>query len=153
MSVVRWLAVSTACAAALVLASPGVGAIVVQHGIAGVRLHMTKSQVRALLGTPQHIQTGRNDFGRYTTFRYARVSVTFQSGVKVTGMRTSSPLERTATGVGVGATRAKVKSKVPGARCGPQQCVVGRFTPGSVVTSFILKRGRVSAVVVGIVLD
>jgi hypothetical protein len=150
---VRSLAVSLACAAALTLASPGAGAIVVQHGIAGVRLHMTKSQVRALLGAPKHIQTGRNDFGRYTTFRYPRVSVTFQSGVKVTGMRTSSPLERTTAGVGVGATRARVKSGVPGVRCQSQQCIVGRFTPGSVVTSFILRHGRVSAVVVGIVID
>jgi outer membrane protein assembly factor BamE (lipoprotein component of BamABCDE complex) len=149
----RGLALSSACAAALVLASPGAGAIVVQHGIAGVRLHMTKSQVRALLGTPQHVQTGRNDFGRYTTFRYQRVSVTFQSGVKVTGMRTSSPLERTTAGVGVGSTTAKVKAKVPGVRCSSQQCVVGRFTPGRVVTSFLTRHGRVSAVVVGIVID
>jgi hypothetical protein len=150
---VRSLAVSVVCAAALALASSAAGAIVVQQGIAGARLHMTKAQVRALLGAPKHIQTGRNDFGRYTIFRYPRVSVTFQSGAKVTGMRTSSPLERTATGVGVGSSRAKVKAGVPGARCQSQQCVVGRFTPGSVVTSFILAHGRVSAVVVGIVID
>jgi outer membrane protein assembly factor BamE (lipoprotein component of BamABCDE complex) len=138
---------------ALVVAPAAAATVVPQRGIAGVRLHMTKSQVRALLGAPRHVQTGRNDFGRYTTFRYPRVSVTFQSGVKVTGMRTSSPLERTTAGVGVGSTRAKVKAKVPGVRCESQQCVVGRFRPGSVVTSFILRHGRVSAVVVGIVID
>src|SRR5690349_9960494 len=68
---------------ALVVAPAAAAMVVPQRGIAGVRLHMTKSQVRALLGAPRHVQTGRNDFGRYTTFRYPRVSVTFQSGVKV----------------------------------------------------------------------
>jgi hypothetical protein len=132
----------------------GAGAtIVVQKGIAGVRLHMTKAQVRARLGRPPHVQTGHNDFGRYTNFLYPRVRVTFQSGARVTGMRTTSPLERTATGLGVGSTKAKVKAGVPGARCEAQQCVVGRFTPGTVVTSFLLEHGRVRAVVVGIVID
>jgi hypothetical protein len=138
-----------------VLAFPsGAGAtIVVQKGIAGVRLHMTKAQVRARLGPPQHVQTGHNDFGRYTEFLYSRVRVTFQSGAKVTGMRTTSPLERTTAGIGVGSSKAKVSAGVRGVRCGTQQCVVGRLLPGRVVTSFLLQHGRVRAVVVGIVID
>ena len=151
MRAVRRLVVVLLCA--LVVAPAGAATIVPQRSIAGVRLHMTKSQVRALLGAPNHIQTGHNDFGGYTTFRYPRVSVTFQSGVKVTGMRTSSPLERTTAHVGVGSSRARVMAGVPRVRCRSQQCVAGRFTPGSVVTSFILRPGRVSAVVVGIVID
>ena len=131
--------------------------IVIQKGIAGAQLHMTKAQVRAKLGTPKLVQNGRNAFGRFTNFVYARVTVMFQSGPKVTGLRTSSLLERTIGGVGVGSTEARVKAAVPAAKCktefGSRQCVVGVLKPGRVITAFAIKRGHVSTVVVGIVLD
>jgi hypothetical protein len=145
-------------AAAFLLAAPGANAvIVVQKGIAGVDVRMTKAQVRAKLGTPKRVENGRNDFGRYTNFVYPRVTVLFQSGSKVTAVRTTSPLERTAVGVGVGATEVKVKAGVPGVRCatlsGARQCVVGVFKPGRVVTVFQMNKGHVGTVVVGIVVD
>lgn len=155
MPPVRALLVVMLCA--LVVAPAAGATIVPQRSIAGIRLHMTKTQVRAKLGTPKRLQNGRNDFGRYTTFVYPRVTVTFQSGAKVTGLRTRSPRERTASGVGVGSTEAKVKAGVPAAVCktesGVRQCVVGMFKPGRTVTSFLFKHGRVSDVVVGIVID
>jgi hypothetical protein len=154
---VRVLAVVAVSAVALALPASGAGAIVVQKGIAGAELHMTKTQVRAKLGAPTRIRSGRNDFGRYTMFFYPRVTVTFQSGSRVTALRTVSPLERTAAGVGVGSSVARVKARVPHVVCstelGSRQCVVGKLLPGRIVTAFAIKHGRVATVIVGIVLD
>jgi hypothetical protein len=139
------------------LAASAGAAIVVQKGIAGVQLRMEKAQVRAKLGTPKRVQNGRNDFGRYTRFVYPRVTVLFQSGSKVTAVQTTSSLERTASGAGVGSSESKVKAAVPNAKCvtlsGARQCFVGAFKPGRVVTAFQIRNGHVSSVVVGIVLD
>jgi hypothetical protein len=154
----RALILLVSLAAALVVAAaPAGAAIVPQKGIAGAELRMTKAQVRAKLGAPKRIVHGKNDFGRYTNFVYARVTVLFQSGSRVTAVRTNSPLERTAAGVGVGSSEAKVKSGVPGVKCatlsGARQCVIGVFKPGRVVTVFQIEKGHVGTVVVGIVVD
>ena len=153
----RALSLPVIIAAALLVAAPAGAAIVPQKGIAGVDVRMTKAKVRAKLGAPKRIVNGKNDFGRYTTFVYPRVTVLFQGGTKVTAVRTMSALERTATGVGVGATEAKVKAGVPGVKCatvnGARQCVVGVFKPGRVVTAFQIRKGHVNTVVVGIVVD
>jgi len=118
---------------------------------------MTKAQVRARLGAPPRRRAGKNEFGRYTAFIYPRVTLTFQSGRRVTSLRTNSRLERTAQGVGVGSTVAQVRARVSGIRCrtepGLRHCFLGRFLPGRVVTDFRIRSGRVSSVVVGFVLD
>lgn len=138
-------------------AVPASAAIVVQHGIAGVTLQMTKEQVRATLGRPQQVRTGTNEFGGFRELRYRRVTVTFQSGPRVTNVRTSSPLERTGSDVGVDSSVAGVKAHVPGVRClaeaGFRHCFVGKFLPGRVVTDFRIRSGRVSSVSVGFVID
>jgi hypothetical protein len=36
---------------------------------------------------------------------------------------------------------------------GLRQCVVGRFLPGRVITAFAIRRGHVTSVVVGVVID
>jgi hypothetical protein len=150
-------AAGTALAAVLMTAPSAGGAIVLQHGIGGVQLHMTKASVRSTLGAPRRVVRGRNDFGRYTIFVYPRVTVSFQSGPRVTGLRTSSRLERTAAGIGVGSTETQVRSRVARVHCrtdgGSRHCFVGRFLPGHVVTDFQLRGGRVSRVDVGVVLD
>jgi hypothetical protein len=144
-------------AAALAIAAPAGAVIVVQSGIAGVELQMTKAQVRATLGRPQHVRTGTNEFGTFRELVYRRVTVTFQSGPKVTAVRTTSSRERTARGVGVGSTSAEVKARVHGVRCrneaGFKHCFVGKFLPGRVVTDFRFHNGRVSSVSVGFVID
>jgi hypothetical protein len=152
-------AISVLAVAALLLSSPAsAGAtIVVQKGMAGAQLQMTKAQVRAKLGAPKRVVNGRNEFGRYTKFVYTRVTVLFQGGAKVSAVQTTSRLERTASGAGVGSSEAKVKAAVPSARCstlsGFRQCIVGAFKPGRIITAFQIKHGRVRSVVVGIVLD
>ena len=144
-------------AAALAAAAPVEARIVVQHSIAGVPLRTTMAAVRSKLGQPLRIRRGRNDFGRYVEFVYSRVTVSFQSGSRVTALRTRSARERTGRGVGVGSTEARVQARVGGVRCrsdgGFRHCFVGRFLPGRTVTDFQLRRGRVVSVVVGFVLD
>jgi hypothetical protein len=138
--------------------TPAAGArIVVQKGIGGAELGMTRANVRAKLGTPLRVKHGSNDFGQYTEFVYRTVTVSFQGNAKVTGMRTSSRRERTARGIGVGSTLVQVRGNVPSVRCrnefGSLHCWVGRFLPGRRVTDFLFRKGRVSSVVVGYVLD
>jgi hypothetical protein len=153
----RWVAV-LALAAALALPAAADAAIVVQKGIGGVKLGMTKSKVRTKLGAPDRIRTGRNDFGPYAAWVYPRVRVTFQSGDAATAVETRSTLERTASGVGVGSTTAAVRSKIAGVTCevgvaGGGHCFIGSFKPGARVTDFFLARGKVTRVVVGFVID
>jgi hypothetical protein len=141
----------------LVAAAPAAAKIEIQHGMAGLELRMTKAQVRAKLGTPRKVRTGKNDFGPFTEFTYPRVIVLFQSSPRATAFRTSSRLERTVRGVGVGSTEADVKAKVPHATCRTESrfrhCFVGKFLPGHVVTDFQIRHGKVTSAVVGYVLD
>jgi hypothetical protein len=142
--------------AALVLALPATSAhatIVPQRSIAGIALELTKAQVRAKLGPPPRVRHGRNDFGAWTQFVYPRVEVTFQSGNAVTGLQTTSPKERTARGAHVGSTKAQLVARVRGLKCEPGHCFLGSFTAGKRMTDFFLRRGRVTRIVVGFVID
>jgi hypothetical protein len=142
---------------ALVASSAAGATIVVQRGMAGVVLGNTQATVRARLGPPPRVRRGQSEFGPYTEFVYPRVTVLFHGNARVTGLRTTSRLERTGRGVGVGSTEAQVRARVPGVRCatdvGVRHCFLGRFLPGRRVTDFRLRRGRVTSVVIGYVLD
>jgi len=154
---VRLAVFASALVVALALAEQAPAKIVVQRGIAALELHMTRAAVRARLGPPAKIRTGRNEFGRYTQFVYPRVTVLFQSGLRVTALRTFSRAERTAAGIGVGSSEAQVKAKVAGVKCesvsGTRHCYVGKFLPGRRITDFAIRGGRVTSVVVGFVVD
>ena len=143
--------------ALLVSAAVASGAIVPQRGIAGVRLEMTKAQVRAVLGAPRRAVHGSNEFGSFTVYRYRGLRITFQGNRTVTDVFTTRPGERTARGVGVGSTEAQVRARVAGVRCrtesGFRHCFVGRFLPGRRVTDFRIRRGHVTSVDVGFVVD
>ena len=148
---------AAALAAFLVCVATASAAIVPQRGIAGVRLEMTRAQVRAVLGTPAAVVHGSNDFGSFTAYRYRGLRVTFQGNRTVTAIFTTRAGERTAAGVGVGSTEGQVRAKVTGVRCrtesGFRHCFVGRFLPGKRVTDFRIKRGHVTSVQVAFVLD
>jgi hypothetical protein len=149
-------AATVACA--LCLAASAQAVIQVQRGISGVALGMSPAQVRAGLGTPSHVVTGRNVFGPFTQYRYAGgITVTFQGNAGVTAVAITGQTDRTATGVGVGSTEKAVKRGVPGVKCettaGSRSCHVGAFLPGGRVTDFLMHNGRVKRVTVGFVID
>ena len=153
----RTLVVAAVLALALT-ASSARAVIVVQRSIGGVKLQMTKGQVRAKLGRPLRVRVGSNEFGTFRELVYRRVTVTFQGGDSVTNVRTASPLEQTASGVGVGSTKFQVKAGVHNVTCknesGFKHCFVGAFLPGRTVTDFRLRNnGRVSSISIGFVID
>jgi len=144
-------------AVALALAPAASSMIVIQRGMAGVAVGMTKSNVLATLGNPMRIRNSSNEFGTYTRFDYTNLTILFQGGLRVSTMRTTAPTERTAKGIGVGSTIAAVKAKVPNVKCrrqaGFRDCYVGTFKPGHIITDFQIKNGRVTQVLIGRVLD
>jgi len=142
-----------AVAVAAVVAAPAGARIVPGQSIAGVKLSMTKNQVRGVLGTPTAITHGSNEFGTFTVFKYFRLQVTFQGDATVTAIKTSRRVERTRHDIGVGSTRAEVLAKVPGVRCFRTVCQKGASTPGQRITAFFLFRRHVTSVLVGFVID
>jgi hypothetical protein len=148
-----------AAAAVLVVAAPAGAVIRPQKGMAGVRLGMTQTQMRTVLGTPTMTKQGDNDFGPFTHFVYPHsITVTFQGNRKVTGISTRGRTEKTERGVGVGSTEKAVKQKVGHVRCeriaGKDTCHVGSFEAGHRVTVFLIsKTGKVATITVGFVLD
>jgi hypothetical protein len=144
-------------ACALALAAAASPAISVGRGIAGVRLGMSQSSVRARLGKPVRVVHGRNEFGPYTELRYRGYVAALQGKARVTSIVTTLARERTPGGIGVGSSWSQVRSKVAGVRCEGTptlgDCHVGLLLPGKTVTDFFVARGKVNRVVVGIVLD
>ena len=143
---------------ALLAVVPGAGAaIVVQRGMGGATLGMTHAQVRAKLGSPLRVRRGTNEFGPWRELVYRDFRVSMQGLRTVTAFTTVSPRERTARGIGVGSTEAQVRARVAGVRCrtefGTRHCFVGRFLPGRRITDFTIRRGRVSRVTLGFVID
>ena len=156
----RILALSGAAAAAAALALPAAAPAFVQidRGIGGARLGNTIAQVHAALGRPTTVRTGRNDFGRFRQETFGGgLAVFYQGGRTVSSVATVGLGDRTATGVGVGSTESAVRRGVRGVRCetiaGFRSCHTGRFLAGRRITDFSLRRGRVTRVTVGLVID
>jgi len=152
------LTLAAACLAALALPQAAAALIQVDRGIAGARIDNTRAQVRAALGPPDGSRSGDNDFGPFVEYRYAGgLRVLFQGGRRVTSVSTTGRGDRTARGVGVGSTERAVRARVDGVRCetigGTRSCHTGDFAAGERITDFLLRRGRVTRVTVGRVLD
>ena len=151
------MAVGAAGLVLLALAGPAATAVVVGRGIAGVVLGMSQKAVRWRLGPPVRVVHASNEFGSYTEFRYAGYVVDFQGGSTVTSIATTLPRERAPGGVGVGSTWSQLRARVPHVLCDGSaelgDCHVGRLLPGRTVTDFVVRRGKVTRVVVGVVLD
>ena len=153
----RVRAVFVVAACCLVLAATATSAIVPQRSIGGVALGMTQAKVRSILGKPTRVKRGHNDFGPYTLFFYRGYQVNFQGNGTVTQVETFVASERTAKGVGVGSTRAQLRSAYPAIVCeGPVKtgfCHIGMYLPGKKVTDFFFRNGRAWRAGVGIVID
>lgn len=153
----RFPLVAAVIVAALALAASAGTTIVPQVGIGGVNLGMSQAKVRATLGKPIAVTRGSNDFGSYAIFRYNGYRVFFQGLATVTQVETTTPKEKTVSGLGVGSTKAQVQAKLTGEQCeGPRgagHCYLGQFLPGKHVTDFSFRNGKVWNVTVGIVID
>jgi hypothetical protein len=138
----RLLAIAAA-GISLLAAQSAAATIRPQYGMSRVVLGMTKTQVRARLGSPVGTGAGR--------LYYPRVWVGFRLGhaVEVTTTRST---ERTASGVGVDSTESAVRRSYPAVVCAPfggfRRCRLGSGEPGSRATDFMLGHGRVVQVTV-----
>jgi hypothetical protein len=146
---------AAACGTVLLVIPASADAMIqIDRGIAGARIGNT----RAALGTPARVRTGTNEFGPFTEYRYrGGIRVLFQGGTSVSSVSTTGLGDRTARGVGVRSTERAVRRKVPGVTCqttgGFRSCHTGNFLPGKRVTDFAIRKGRVTRVTVGIVID
>lgn len=156
----RTLPLSCAAAAAAALALPAAAPALVQvdRGLAGARLGNTVAQVQAALGRPASVRRGRNEFGSFRQEAYGGgITVFYQGGRTVTSVATTGLGDRTASGVGVGSAESAVRRGVAGVRCettaGFRSCHTGRFVAGRRVTDFSIRRGSVTRITVGFVID
>jgi hypothetical protein len=136
-------------------ATPASGRIVLQQGLAGIRLQMTPDQVKHVLGKPKGVKPGHNTYGRYFQYRYPKLLVVFQGMKTVTAIMTSRKTERTPHGIGVGSTKAQVK-RIAGMHCRSALlsdfCYIGVAAPGRRITEFRFNgTKRVKQVEIGVV--
>ncbi len=143
--------------AGLALVPAAQGALVVNSGVAGVKLQMTPAKVRAVLGKPAATRTVRHPItGSVTIHTYRGLVIHYFHG-RVGHIVTTRTAERTKKGIGVGSTEVQVRTRVGRVTCstaaGRRSCSVGNFRPGTPVTSFDLRNDRVYRVSVGLVID
>ena len=158
----RFGAAAAAATFGFFVASPVAAVIVPGQGMAGIRLRMSESQVRARLGEPPRITRTRGALGYLVTrLHYPRVDVDLQKldgHPLVIHILTTHPGERTASGVGVGSTMTAVE-RLRGARCwregANRYCGIGnRAKPLSHFTMFwIGAKQRVTLISVSLVVN
>lgn len=114
---------------------------------------MTESQVRAKLGRPNRKSgSGRSVF---RTLYYARREMlVYLARGKVDAVATTSRRQRTRAGVGVGSTESRLRRTQRNLRCGRvgrrRECQLGRPGRARVITTFTIRRGRVSQVAIAV---
>jgi hypothetical protein len=157
---VRYLVLSAACLAALALAGAASALIVPQHSIAGIKLGMTRHEVRLAKGDPNYVRHGTNDFGVYTVFGYRKLKVTFQGNAGATAVFTKRRRQFTPEGIHVGSTETALHAAYSNLHCRTESptfrhCWTGHFQPGRRVTDYRIGMAtmRVKSILVGFVID
>jgi hypothetical protein len=157
---VRTLTVSAACLAALAWAGAATALIVPQHSIAGIKLNMTRPEVRALKGNPDFVRHATNEFGSYTVFRYRKLKVTFQGNAGATAVFTKRHRQFTAEGIHVGSTETALHNAYANLQCRTESstfrhCWTGHLQPGRRVTDYRIgmATSRVKSILVAFVID
>lgn len=155
----------TACLILLlaIFAATASARIVPQRAIRGAHLNKTKTEIKNKLGPPDQSRVHVSPITgtKFVQFRYGKTKVAFNGTKKsstVIAVQTKDPKQQTDTGVGVGSTKAEVKSGVPGIKChndsGFKHCFLGKFVPGHKVTDFALSNTlHVTRVTVSFVID
>ena len=158
----RGWAVAIACLLGLLALAPlAESRIVVQRGIAGINLNMTRARVIQNKGQPDSQRIVSNEIlGQVRIMRYGRTRVSFngtRNDSRAISVDTRSRRQRTRSGVGVGSTENQVKNRIQGVQCrtesGTRHCFKGQFAAGERVTDFRIRQGRVSRVTVAFVID
>jgi hypothetical protein len=149
-----------AAAATAALAAPSQAGAIVQfdRGIAGARIGNSQAEVQAALGEPALVKTGTNDFGPWRQYYFeGGIRVYFQGDREVTAVHTLGRGDRTSKGIGVGSSEKALKQKHPTLRCESfgnfRSCHTGNGEPGERMTDFFISKGKVTRIVVGIVID
>ena len=137
--------------------------LVVDRSMAGVRLGMTKNEVRAVLGSPTHSRPADDVFGpvRRWYFQGPKTHFYFRSGAsgspEVTAMLTRRGYVRGSSNSGVGTPESALRERIEGLNCetsfGRRSCHTGDFRAGEVVTDFRMRGGRVASIFLGYVID
>ena len=164
MRAVRYVPLAIACLVTLLWAGAASALIVPQHSIAGIKLNMTRSEVKDKKGEPDRIIHGTNDFGKYTQFIYkntrGKLIASFQGNAGATAVRTNRKTQGTAEGVHVGSPESALHSAYPNLHCRTESsdfrhCWTGRMRPGRRVTDYWIgiASGNVKLITVAFVID
>jgi hypothetical protein len=132
------------------LAAPASADFRINRSMAGVKLGMTKKQVRERHGQPAKRTLGPD----FVNWRYDRPAIRVTFKPRVITLFTRSRAQRGPLGIGVGTTEARLRSVVDRARCdsaeGTRTCVVGGFDTGERSTVFVMRRGKVRSITISI---
>ncbi len=141
----------------------GAAPVIPQTSIRGIQLGMDPERVHELLDDkPDTTSTQAHPIvERTTTMTWGGLRVVYdgvKAGARVISVSTTSRLDRTIRGVGVGSSEATVRKRVPGVACrtayGYRRCSIGKAIAGEAVTDFsISRKGRVSRISLSRVLD
>ena len=137
--------------------------VIVQRSIRGVQLGMDPARVRELLDrAPDSSRTDPHPIVERTkTWTFGALKVVFdgtKAGARVISVSTTSRVDRTPRGVGVGSKEMTVRRRVAGVDCrteyGYRRCSIGKQVAGEPVTDFsISSKGRVWRIALSRVLD
>jgi len=133
------------------LIRPGVGA-------GGVRLGMSEGQVLKVLGQPAKRVPRTTELGAFIDLSWPGLTVRRWDGPggRVVNIEVTDRGIRMRNDIGVGSTRAAVRTAFPKGNCdeSPRLCMIGKALPGNTVTTIRFGRtSRVTEVSVGRVID